>query len=379
MNTSTETRVLLELLKRQGWRLASESAVAGLWTRTTGGQAFEMYVPHELHRGSFEWSGVVNRMASALDTSPASIERACELGEFDVTKFRVGDESVLGHTVSLEAGATVVSSAFSMLRAAATTARRPKRHIQGGYSKLGDAVAQRARLGHTEEGSFVFPVLMRLDEAPEPTQTPLEHTEHVRPESEQRRVVRTLAQSLHAYKTTIIDPGVAPRQVDLLPLIVAGGSRELVFSIERIMNEATVGAFETNFDWALTETKPENAPESVKIPAEARDLVTETVRMLATPQKQEVSFITGPIIDIGHVPGDAFGDIVIQTASAVGERVGRVGMRVREADLSQLHHWMDTATTVAVQGTIERNRGRMAHLRETASPRPLGDTLFDTD
>lgn len=71
------------------------------------------------------------------------------LGRYDVVRVRIPE--VRRDTVALGAGSTLVAAIQGMLRAAATTARRPQHRIKA-YSARGDTVVRGARLGHTEHG-----------------------------------------------------------------------------------------------------------------------------------------------------------------------------------------------------------------------------------
>jgi hypothetical protein len=366
------------LLSSRGWSAMSDGhGRATLWALDTNG--VEMYVPRGLARGSFEWTDVVERIAAAHDAPTAAIERQLALVDTDVMRFRI--DSADSQSIPLEAGASVISSAFGMIRAAATTARRPRRAIGSNYSVIGDAIAREAQLAHTEVGSFVFPVLMRVsgqgeDQTEENSADHLLDEASARPESGERRVVRTLAQALDAYQRHVIAPAKEPRLSDLTPVVVAGGSKEIFAHVARTLAEPGVAWFETRFDWAPSESVAHGVPEQALIPAEARHLVDTTVRLLAQPDSHPVRTFTGPITHISHEPDDPFGTIAVQSPSPTARRVGHVEATVRAEQLTQIHHWMDTATTVVVRGELERVPGRAARLRGISEPFPLSDTML---
>ncbi|KQY96829.1 hypothetical protein ASD19_09780 [Microbacterium sp. Root53] len=337
-----------------------------------------MYVPPVVTRGSFTWSDLIMRIASAQGEGAGAVERAIELVRFDVTRFRV-DSAPGAHAIPLEAGATVVGSAFGMLRAAATAARRPRQSIGSNYSRIGDEIVREAQLAHTEVGSFVFPVMLKVS-PPEPLpETPLPGVDvnSTRPESPERRVTRTLAQALTAFEKHILQPAREPRMSDLTPVIIAGGTKEMLAQVSNALSEPGVSWLETGFTWAPAEAPSADAPTRVVIPAEndSRTLVAKSVKLLSTPKSDPLRVITGPIIHISHAPGEATGEIAIQTPSPTSSRYGRVEVVVRAEQLTEIHHWMDQGTTVVVHGVVERRPGRPAKLKDIATPRPLDDTL----
>lgn len=374
--TTNMTSDVAALLIRRGWSVVrSGEGRASLWAYPDA-QA-EMYLPNELERGSFEWSDIIDRVASANRETASDVELQIELVGTDVMRFRV--DSLSSQTIPLEAGATVIASAFGMIRAAATTARRPRQSIGSHYSVVGDAIAREARLAHTEVGSFVFPVLMRVgDPLPEPEPV-LDGFAVAHSESEERRVVRTLAQALQSYERHVIQPAKQPRLSDLTPVVVAGGSKEIFAQMSRALTEPGVSWLETGFDWAAKETIAHDVPRRVTIPAEALDIVNATVRLLAQPNRNPARVFTGPITRIGHEPNDPLGRIVIQAPSPTARRLGHIEVTVRAEQLSQIHQWMDTVTTVVVQGEVERVPGRMARLRGVSKPYPLSETMLAVD
>lgn len=372
---------LTALLRSRGWTVAKNSpGGADLWALDNRA---EMYLPSVVARGSFEWSDLTERIATAHEETAATVARAIDFVRFDVTRFRVDGDLRGTQSIPLEAGATIVGSAFGMLRAAATTARRPRQSIGSSYSKLGDEIAREARLGHTEIGSFVFPVMLKLSSpAPEPeTALPGVSFDSVAPESPERRVTRTLAQAMTAFDKHVIQPGKEPQLRDLTSVIIAGGTKEMFAQVNRAISEPGVSWLETGFTWAPIESAGADSPRSVTIPAdaEARELVSRSVRLLSVPKSDPLRVVTGPIIHISHAPGDPFGEIAIQTPSPHGSRFGRVEVVVREQQLSEIHHWMDEGTTVVVHGVVEHRPGRPARLKEIAEPQPLEDTLAGLD
>lgn len=360
--------VTTELLRRQ-WVLERSSDRASLWVLPE--KKAELYVPNRLERNTLEWKGVLDRIAAPTNERPRDIERSLELKNYDSMRFSV---NAIGTTIPLESAATVIGSAFGMIRAAATTARRPTQSIKS-YSKAGDEIVKRAKLSHTEIGSFVFPVLLRIEKPAPLEQEPLEGIEEVAPESEERRVTRTLSQALDALWRNVVAPGTEPTTSSLLPVIYAGGTKEMLVKVAATLAEPEISFLETRFDWASAEVAGENLPSSVEIPAEAHDLVTEAARILGNATQDPLRVLVGPVIRIEHIKGEAFGEIAIQAAGSESGRRSRVEMRVRAQMLGPIHDWMHRGTTVLVQGRVKTRTGRYSFLEEIVDPQPLSSTL----
>lgn len=342
---------------------------AALWTLP--GSSAELYVPHTLRRDTLEWDGVLDRIAAPAKENRRDLERAIEHANFDFMRFRV---NASGDSIPLESAATVINSAFGMLRAAATTSRRPARSITS-YSKTGDAIASQARLAHTEVGSFVFPVLLHVD-PPEPlAPATLAGIEEVIPESDERRVTRTLAQALEAFDRQVLEPGLSPTARTLLPVVYAGGTKELFGKVAAALSEPDISFYETSFTWASVEPGSLELPRSVTIPSEANRLVSDAIKILGESGKDPVRVLVGPIVRIEHIKGEMFGEIVVQAPGPSGGRRSRVEMRVREQQLGLLHEWMHSGTTVVVQGNVQTRPGRYAFLEGIAEPQRLSSSL----
>ncbi|MFA5606104.1 MAG: hypothetical protein WDA07_02765 [Leucobacter sp.] len=386
---------LVALLKSRGWSKVEENpGGSDLWAYEapgTGGSVAaetdereavahgsEMYVPSSVTLGSFLWSDLLERIAIAHEEPLVRVERAVELVRYDVTRFRVDGRQ----TVPLEAGATVIGSAFGMLRAAATAARRTRQMIGSSYSKLGDEIVREAKLAHTEDGSFVFPVVLKVSPPAPENHEPLDGVsyESAPPESPERRVTRTLAQAMAAFDKHVLQPGREPQSLALDQVVIAGGTKELLAHVNRALGEPDVSWFETGFSWAPVETVDKDAPSAVMIPAdaEARELVARSVKLLSSPKKNPLQVVTGPIIHISHAPGELFGEIAIQTPLQGSSRLGRIEVQVRREQLSDIHDWMNTAKTVVVQGVVERSPGKPARIRGISEPRPLEETMLFT-
>lgn len=358
------------LLIRRQWTQVRTSERAALWTLPA--HDAELYVPHALRRDTLEWDGVLERIAVPTREHPRDIEKSIEQNNYDVVRYRV---NASGESIPLETAATVIRSAYGMLRAAATAARKPRAVISS-YAKSGDAIAGSARLGHTEQGSFVFPVLVHVDDAPAPPADTLESVEQVAPESNERRVTRTLAQALSAFEKQIVQPGTQPTAKNMLPIVYAGGTRELFAKTAAALDERDIAFLETGFTWAGAESAADDLPSTVTIPAEAGRLLRDASRVLADTKKQQQRVFVGPIFRIELVPGELFGLITMTAAAMVeGTRKSRIEVPVRAEQMAALHDWMHAGTTVVVQGQLERRPGHYARLKDVTTPQPLSATL----
>lgn len=382
---------LRDYLQRSGWEPQPPGVGGALWRRTSpapgtyGGagrdEAPSIAVPSGVRPGTNEWRGLINRLSAYEQRSAEAVAFSIEHYYVDVTRFRAANDFKIAGTIPLLAGVDLVSSAYKMLRASATTARQPKSHIAGNFSVLGDRLVEEVRLGQTEEGSYILPVLIPLSEPEEPTQPEIWRdepgVERVASEPPERRVTRTLAQALTAVDQLIVQPAREPRKSELAPLVAAGASRELLVAVHQVLSDSTVAVLETSFAWAGGATAPASLPAKVALPHGATTLIEKASNLLRNSRRDPSTQLTGPIVEVRRVPGDPSGSMVVQTI-----RQGRpveVRVRLSAKQLDPTHDWMRTSRTVVVEGNVIRDPGKRLRIDQPRNIYPLDETFLHGD
>jgi hypothetical protein len=366
-------------LRRHEWTEDDDGAVGSMWHQGGArGTSREIAVPFSIIPNSTEWRGLIERLALIEGRPSVDIAFQIENLYVDVTRFRAANDLVIGGSIPLTAGVDLVESAYRLIRASATTARRPRAHIAGGFSNLGDEIVGQARLGHTERGSYVVPVLITLSRQAPEKQDNLWHNragiDRVAPESPERRVTRTLAQGLTALQTRIVEPARMPKAADMPLLVAAGASREMVIAINHVLSDPAVAEFETVFTWASGVTAPAVVPNRIAIPSDAIELLTHAARLLLDTRRDSSERITGPIVEVRHVPEDPLGEVAVQTMRR--GRPAEVRVRLNEDQLDLSHEWMRTARTVLVEGRIQRDPGKPLRIDKPSAFYPLDETYL---
>jgi len=374
LNRSADvTMDLLSFLTRAGWEQGRPGVAGSLWSHPRA--AARVAVPVTVRSDSLEWDAILERLSAWAQLPTAQVREQVQCQFIDVARMQASNDVVISGSIPLSAGASLVTSAAAMLRAAATTSVRLRSHIGGGFSKLGDDVVAQARMAHTEEGSFIVPVLMPLTRPASDDGTLFEGSENLRVVSEpsERRVTRTLAQALSALSTRVVQPGLEVSRTALNPFVEAGGSRELVFALSRILAEPTVASFEAQFAWAGGVEPAQSLPEAVEVPAAARELLLQTTKLLLDRRMAPAQLLSGPIVEVRHQPDDPFGEIAIQT-----HRRGRpceVRVTLSAAQVVHAHAWAVAKRVVLVDGEVEAGSGRLI-IRNPTRVQPLDETMF---
>jgi len=367
---------LSRYLSQSGWERQEPGPAGALWLQASRPEV-ALAVPEPVKPDTDEWFGIIHRLALFERRSANDVAMSILTQYVDVTRLRAANSYVITGTIPLQAGVGLVQSAYSMLRAAGTTARRPRAQIKGNYSSLGDEIVHQARMAHTEDGSYVIPIWVPLTPPPEQDDSLFGELEQRLPaETPERRVTRTLAQSIEAVQKVIIQPSAAPRNTgDLLPVIAAGGSLELVVALHKIISQPAVAEFEAQFDWAGGLKPPGGVPERVILPSEAAPLLENAARMLKVPDRFPAQIYTGQIVVIMHRPGDSFGEIGIDTIRQ--NRSCEVRVRLDTRTLDRAYEWARTERAILVEGDVRRGgAGRKLRIDAPTRVLPLDETFL---
>lgn len=364
-------------LVRHGWQAEQDGVAGQLWAlRDTQALGFMdraepliLAVPWYIEVDSFEYVSVVSRIARQKQMPVSELSAAVEREFLDGQDYRIADRYLVEQTAMLDGAATVLDSARRLMRAAATTARKPRARIGTGFSNPGDELARRARLSHTRHGSFILPVVMPVPPAEEePGMT------SIKIEPGERGVTRTLATALAALDTVAVRPDRSPRPDDIRDLVQSGVSKELVAAVRSIAVSAGVQAFDATFTWSPGLGEPTNAPRRVVIQDEAAPVLGQVVRQLDQLRAEPDASVTGQIVRIHYVQGDPYGEVAIRTERR--NRVVDISVTVDEKTIHKAYEWARDHRAVIARGKIERQPGRPLFVQK---PESIGliDQLFN--
>ncbi len=379
MTTTRISKNLQSYLSRSRWVADAPGSAGALWRRSVDGREQVLAVPRTAVADGPDWEGVIGALARYEGVAETALRHRVSYFGTDVVRFRAVGESVEGGSIPLGAGVHLAETARRTLRACATTARGPRARIRGNFSRDGDRVVDAAILGPSEPGSYVLPVFLVLSEVaagesePDPGLLGKELMA-VRPEPPERRVTRTLAEAMAAILHHVVEPGCAPTPGIVAPLAASGASRELVSAIAETINLPVVEEFEVSFDWAASHSAPGRVPTSACVPATAAARLTQAAQILGAEPRKMAETVTGPIVEIRHVPGESFGEIAVQTIRR--GRAAEVRARIRAGEITASHEWMEASRTVLVEGTICREPGRPLRIIEPRRVQPLDEAFL---
>jgi hypothetical protein len=308
-------------------------------------------------------SGVITRIAEAEGRPYGAVAQQIRYLHFDVAYLRAANDYRIADTIPLEVAAKIITSARTMLRSTATTARGLRGQI-GTYSSVGDEVVKETLMGHTEKGSFVIPVLVPIPapknvephvDVGQPTIAELD-VHRTAPEPFERRVTRTFAQSMGAMQALVIGPAKTPTRDQVHELVYRGVSREFCVALVNILEQSAVAEFGATVQWTPTVPVPNTLASDVTIDADAVGLVTKVASQLRRSKIEPSSVFTGTIVELRHVEPDPFGEIAVSTVRRGHQSEIRV--RLPFDHYAQAWEWHRAGQSVLVEGKVRRSPGK---------------------
>jgi hypothetical protein len=341
-------------MEASGWRECPPGVAGSLWLRDDrriGVPAADIVEPDSI-------LGVIERLAAAEGLSTQKLATRIRYFKVDVTYLRAVNNYRIVDSIPLETASAITTSARIMLRSSGTTAIKERGEIGGNYSPRGDQVVHDSQMAHTTNGSFVIPILVRLPDVIEPelSQEPLVEIERSAPEPFERRVVRTLAQSMSAVRTYVVEPAREPTLQTLHAAVERGVTREFCTSLARILNERVIGEFEASFEWAPAIQISDAVPRSVMIEAEAQPLIEKAAELLRVIKIEPKQTFSGKIVELRHDVGDAFGWVTVSTMRH--GRMCEIRVRLRLDHYNEAVVWHRDARPVLVEGPVRRSYAR---------------------
>jgi hypothetical protein len=343
-------------LRFHGWSEQAPGYAGAIWTK--GDRRIGVPASPDAH----SIRGIIERVALSEQRNPKDVADSARFLLFDVTYLRAANDYRTFDTIPLETASRVINSGRAMLRATATTARSERAQIGQGFSRIGDAVVKHALMGHTEKGSFVFPVLVPLPGLPEPDMhqpmldhgTPLFHRSA--PEPFERRVVRTFAQSMQALQELVVQPARTPTTDNIHELVYRGVSREFCTALAGILSETSVAEFETRVDWSPVVPAPETMPRNISIDADAVELIEAVALRLYQQKVDPRQVFSGTIVQLRHEDeSDPFGEIAISTVRKGHQ--SEILVRLPMVEYRHAWEWHSSRQAVLVEGSIRRTPG----------------------
>jgi hypothetical protein len=355
-----------------GWIApVSPGPAGGLWRHPQS--ELLLPLPDELVEGGIDWHRLIERVALVEDAEVVDVLARLDGRLVDIANLRAANDIVITNTIPFNAGVTLVREGWAMLRSSATTSLGPRAYIRK-YRPAADELIENARMAHTRRGSFVIPIHLPIPEpkaaesAAEDAEAAFDGFEIESPESEQRRVMRTFAESLAAIDEVAIKPEREPTTANVLELVRAGVSHQFAAALHRVLDEESVAEFSASFEWAPSGGPAPSGLSRVTVPSAARERVGTVAKQLKAPAPQRITEeLTGPIIRVERHTDTDTGIVTVQAVRS--GRVAHVNVNVSSGRLDEALVWMRARETVVVQSRVHRtSTGLIADSSDAVAP-----------
>ena len=345
---------LLQFLRRSGWEeVARSKELSYVVVEEPGFPERQVKVP--LDRGAPDYLLAlqlsVERASSALKLSASELVERLRLEQYDVLSVSAmvdqSDSLPAGHALKILNGAwkTITAAAW-----AEDVGQGGRTLYRGPWSpRLAQFLAS-LRFGHTQPGSFRFPILSPLPESPEEE---VGFALHV--ETFERRALRKTVNAVNA-AVAAAEELRDQNRFTFVQRLPDGVSANLCQALSQLPGDISV-KFEAR--WSPTAPDKDNVAE---VPPGLTHIFEEAAGRLGGED------VTGRIVIVGYVrglkrePEEAVGEVTIRSTVAGSPGLYRVVLTPENYEAAIEAH--DTKRAVLVEGVLERSGAGARYLKD---------------
>jgi hypothetical protein len=340
-------------LRASGWRQVTEASQRwATWLLKQGSEEFEIGLPLDDTLRDF-----VQRMGDVLATLEAVEERSqleiirdLLVGSADVVRLRLADKELADGSVPIDDGAQFVQRTRDLVLAAACATVSPRVYYPSRKPNQAVEYVRKARLGQTEQGSFVVTVISRVAPSLVPASGQLFEAE----EPFERRVIETLANSLSAVRRaaeSAVSTGGVSSFVEAVP---RGVSANLCDAIVGMFStgESTRGV-EFDFTWSRSRPQTDSAiPHKVILPSDVVPIIGEASRYFKETSPREEFELRGAVVKLERAEGSPTGRITV--LGFVDEQLRRISIELNDPEYHKAVGAHDQERPVVCYGQLMR-------------------------
>lgn len=324
-----------QYLAAHDWSLERQDSAKQVWLSAGSGKtatATRLMLPMDPDYADF-----ANRFADALLSlgrvygwSASDLQEQISSTRADLLFVRL-DQSMPDGTIPFRQAERSIDALYKMLRAAATTTADPNHsHLGKRPANVSSFLDDYIRLGHTKRGSFVFTVVVRLDDNYNASAGDTRDDDI----NFSRRVMETLARGLGTTRelTKTWDPRVLESPG------ASGVSSKLIESLEELTGTEALRSVGLKFDWSLAVPRPNIDVDTVVFDREAAlslpEIREKLVRREEPPRRETIIGSVRSLTREEDDPDDSESGIVQISAEVDGK------VRVVHVPLSgEDHQW----------------------------------------
>lgn len=276
--------------RNRGWK--RESAYRDFADIYLDASGTEILIPR--NDKAVDYTSVIKRLIEIFSDTTETPEHVVFKGlidaEHDVVRLRAIDDCEDG-TISIESGIALFQQAKELMLAAACSALNPQTVYRAGANKDATELVSKIRLGQTEVGSYVAPLLTPIPPALLQSSL-LEDWPEFSTDPAERQMTRKLVEGLMAVQKASDNVNAGEGIESFERSVAQGVSANLCEAIAGIV--AKTNEIEINVGWASTRPAP-NSKSSVRFTQHDAAILTEAARVLRSKKPRPNVSLVGTV------------------------------------------------------------------------------------
>ncbi|WP_343996973.1 hypothetical protein, partial [Nocardioides dubius] len=243
-------------LTQHGWESVSRGQVGELFSFDVAGSSeittsddpgTRVGIPDDLGSDPEITAGVIERIARAMRREVSSIRHFVASPLRDQVELHLKGERLKAGAVPLDVAAEALKNSRRLFSSSGTSALAPGWTVARRYRREAQDLAKETELGHTKDGSFVFPFYVPLNRDRVATLFDVSETKI---EPFERRTTRTLATGLQTARSLVERDveGLSDEELNIASSV--GLTKELCSSLHLMLTSEVIDEVQVNFEWS---------------------------------------------------------------------------------------------------------------------------------
>lgn len=346
-----QPREIAAYLRTHGWQKAHEVANQALiWTLPESDEDILLPLDKSFRDYSIRLAELVGVLEKVEQRPAPKIIRDLSTVFGDIIRFRVDRAEVSNGTIPLETGVRFFDGIKEIMASAASATVSPRPFFQSRRPAQASDFLQNARLGQTEQGSYVVTVVSKV-----PPELTSQITLDIIPPEEpfERQVVMTLARSLHAVRQAADAAATTGDMGQFQESVALGVSANLCEALANMGGAQSVNQIDVSFSWAPTRPVTDDSYELITFPQDTLPIIQEAGRILRAIAPREDIELTGVVTHLDREPSSEAGNVSIW--GVVDDQVRRVHLKLSGADYNMALDAHKDRRLVRCRGDLRRD------------------------
>ncbi|WP_157521961.1 hypothetical protein [Herbidospora cretacea] len=308
MITDIEPRVgvkeITTYLGLEGWTPSMGGSIAEIWTHEEHSSENILIPKIEAASDFPKRVRLLLRDLSRIEQrDPDEISREISLVHYDVTNLRAQHPQLIDNSIPLTAGYDLFQAARKLVISSAAATIRRQGHFGKSVPHQARDHARHVRLGHTQRGSYILPVISRA--LPAAAETPAEDNRihldiNVEESLFDRRVISTMASALKTLEDMAVTADRMPSARTVTEAVAEGVSREMCQALDAVISSEAVAELDVTFDWSRSMRPPGANIRNISFPKESAVIVERIAEQLKSVRQEREHVLYGLITDLHH-------------------------------------------------------------------------------